>query len=117
MRGNANAIPAPILLGSKLDAAANAAATKIITGGAGISWVLVGVEWSYQGGTPVGTLAILFAGVAVKSYDIVLEGHDFLDFSTMGPMGGLPAPIGVSLGVSLTAGGVGITGKVNITYR
>lgn len=117
MLGNANAIPAPIRMASKLDAAANTAATKIITGGTGISWVFLGVEWSYQGGTPDGALAILVAGVAVKSFDISTEGHDFLDFTKMEPMGGIPAPISVAIGVSLSAGGAGITGKVNFTYR
>lgn len=119
MRGNAAVQGVPILLGSKLNAAPNAVAKVAVLGTPGISRVLVSGEYSYQStsGTPSGSLRIKYASVIVKEWDISRDGHWTFDYSRMGPVGGLPAPIGQELTVELTAGGTNTTGKVSIVIR
>lgn len=117
MRGDANAIPAPVKFASKLDAAADADASVSIDAAPGVSHVLVGVEYSYLGAVGTGQLIIYDGIVAVKTIDVKGEDHWPIDFSQLGPVGGIPATMGNNLQVKLTAGGVGVTGKLNFTYR
>lgn len=122
MRGNAAVQGVPVKFASKLDAAADAVAAVVISGVAGVSHVLVGVEYSYSGDVGSGELAIGYdpdPGAAVTIKEVAVDGEDhwMIDFSQCGPMGGLPMPMGADLLVTLARGGVGVTGKVNITYR
>ena len=74
-----------------------------------ISWI----AWSYSG-TPVGgTLRVLDAGDVVFDIDVTLTGSDKFDFGDSAIIG---SP-GADMIVELTAGGVGLKGKVNVCYR
>lgn len=117
MRGDANAIPAPIQLASDLDEAADTAVTITKSGVAGSSHVLVGVEYSYQAGTPVGKLTIKDGSTTVKEWDVTGEGDWSRDFSAIKPTGGLPMTEGNDLVVVLGAAGALAVGKLNITHR
>jgi hypothetical protein len=55
--------------------------------------------------------------VLVKEIDVKGQDHWIKDFSTLGPMGGIPAAMGNNLQVKLTAGGFGGVGKVSMTYQ
>lgn len=117
MRGNAAVQGVPLVLASKLDASANVAAIVTRLGVVGISPVLVKVKYSYEGGSPVGKLTIVFGGVIVKEVDVTGEGDWEMDFSNMGPVGGLPAGMSDTVILTLAAAGVGVTGKLNTIFR
>lgn len=116
MRGNAAIQGVPIVLASKLDAVANAEAEVLIAGVAGQSHVLKGIEYSYKAGTPAGKVTITDGSTIVKEWDVAGEGHWSIDYSTVGPVGGLPMAEGAALKVELGAGGASVLGKLNITY-
>jgi hypothetical protein len=77
--------------------------------GAGQVHVLSGVAWSYTGGTPAGLLKVEDgAGNVVFQLDLAAAGTGQVNF--------LPPKKGsanTALVITLTAGGAGITGKVN----
>lgn len=116
MRGNAAKQGVPIVLDSDLVQAANTAVTLTASGVARNSHVLKSVEYSYQAGTPVGTLTIKDGSTTIKEWDVTGEGHWSHDFSTIGPMGGIPVTMGADLVVVLAAGGADAVGKLNMTY-
>lgn len=117
MRGDANAIPAPILLKSDLDEAADTAVTLTVDGVAGESHVLVGVEYSYQAGTPVGKLTIKDGVTTIKEWDVTGEGNWSRDFSAIEPTGGIPITEGNDLVVVLGAATGTSVGKLSLTHR
>jgi hypothetical protein len=117
MRGNAAVQGVPIVLKSKLDAAADTAANVTVDGVAGQSHVLVSVEYSYSIGTPVGKLQIKDGSTVVKEVDVNGVGHWRMDFSKIGPVGGIPVAMGADLVVELGAATGTSVGKLNITYR
>ena len=117
MRGNAAIQGVPIVLASKLDAAANAEAEVLVSGVAGDSHVLVGIEYSYAGGTPVGKLTITDGSTIIKEWDVTGEGHWSIDFSTIGSVRGIPMTVGADLKVELGAAGADAVGKLSVTYR
>lgn len=117
MRGNAAIQGVPIVMKSKLDAAANAEAEVLVAGVAGDSHVLVGIEYSYQAGTPVGKVTITDGSTVLKEWDVTGEGHWSNDFSGIAPLGGISMTMGADLKVELGAAGADAVGKLNVTYR
>lgn len=103
---------APSRVQSKLDAAANVSAVVNIAGIADGYNVIDAIHGSYLGGTPSGQLTIQFAGVEL-SLNIVEEGPFSIEF----PRGFMTGTQNQAVGVSLSPGGAGITGKLNVHYR
>jgi len=87
--------------------AANTAAVLTYAAVADLAHVLDYVAWSYSGGIPVGgNLTITVGGGTVFSVDIPDEGAGFVPVFKRGA-------IFSAMVVTLAAGGLGITGKVN----
>lgn len=116
MRGNANAISAPLQHESDTEAA-DTAVTITKTGVAGNTHVLVSVEYSYSIGTPVGKLTIKDGSTVLKEVDVNGVGHWRMDFSRIGSVGGIPVTMGADLVVILGAATGTSVGRLNITYR
>jgi hypothetical protein len=119
MRGNAAVQGVPIVLVSKLDAAEGATASAVVSAVAGVSHVLVTVEVSYTGAAGAGELSIRsgpLSEVVHKQVTVTGPGHWTWDFSDVGPVGGIPIPMGDAFTVRLT-GVASATAKVNATYR
>lgn len=116
MRGNAAVQGVP--LQHKTDTeAANTAVTITNPGVAGDTHVLVSVEYSYSIGTPVGKLTIKDGSTVLKEVDVNGVGHWRMDFSQIGPVGGMPVTMGADLVVILGAATGTSVGRLNITYR
>lgn len=116
MRGNAAIQGVPIVLASDLDEVADTAVTLTASGVAGNSHVLKSVEYSYKAGTPVGKLTIKDGATTIKEWDVTGEGNWSNDFSTIGPVGGIPITMGNDLVVVLGAATGTSVGKLNMTY-
>jgi hypothetical protein len=105
-------LPEPIsgYVGDVNAPASNTAATVTYAAVAGERHVITGFAVSYYGGIPTGgNVTITSAGVIIFNLDIAEEGAGEIIF---------PAPksggVNSDLVITLTAGGAGITGKLNI---
>ncbi len=86
-----------------------AAVITYAAGAAGVQHCIGGVAWSYIGGTPTGLLKIEDgSGNIVFQLDIGAAGTGQINF--IPPKKGTAA---TAMIITLTAGGTGITGKVN----
>lgn len=91
---------------------ANTAAVVTYTaGGAGVYHVIGGIAWSYSGVPTNGNLKIEDDGVIVFTLDIVAAGPGLILF----PRPKKNAVANKALVVTLSTGGAGITGKLNVT--
>ncbi len=92
-------------------AAATHAAASIVYGAVtGLAHAIGGLAVSYSGTTPAGTLTIQDGSTTVFSIDLVGAGVTLLPFRSARV--GTP---GNSLTVTLSDGGAGVVGKVNVT--
>jgi hypothetical protein len=89
--------------------AANTAATQTIAAVVGKRHVLFKIAYSYSAAPTGGRLSVTDGGTTVFDVDITLAGPGA--FTLMEPMG-----INSEMIVTLAAGGVGITGKLQFTY-
>lgn len=90
--------------------AANTAATVTYAAIAGQRHVVTGFALSYYGGIPTGgNVMVTSDGVIIFNMDVAEEGAGEIIFPS--PKSG---GVGAALVITLTAGGAGITGKLNI---
>ena len=94
---------------SKLDAAANAAAAITVSAVVDARHVLSKVYWSYSAGPTGGKLTIT-GGPNNFEVDITTGGPGAFTFSPY------ICSVNTALVATITAGGAGITGKLNIEY-
>jgi hypothetical protein len=86
--------------------AANTAAVITLTAQTDKRWVIHGISWSYSGAPTGGRLSITFGGVTEFDIDIASSGVG--ETSAF-----LSGGINQAVVITLAAGGVGITGKLN----
>lgn len=113
MRG-AFDLKAKTLHASKLDAGDDAAATIAIAAVADEYWVILNIHGSFDD-TPstVATLKIIIGGTTVWRTDILAKGL----FSVRLPGGVYTGTVNEATNITLSAGGAGIAGKVNCSYK
>lgn len=84
-----------------------AAIVTIAAAGSGVSNVVNGIAWSYDADPTGGNLKIEDGASTVFTLDITNKGPGFIPFFRKGSTN-------TALVVTLAAGGVGVTGKVNV---
>jgi hypothetical protein len=92
-----------------LPAAATAAVVSYAAGAAGVRHVVSGIAWSYSGVPTAGNLKVEDGATTIFSIDIVSAGPGAIPFPA--PRKGSAA---TAMTVTLTSGGTGITGKLNV---
>lgn len=106
-------ITRPTLDGTGLSTpAANTAATVTITPEY-LHVLLKGLQWSYNASPSDGRLYITSGGTTVWDIDITTSGSGFIGFSDVTPP---EFEVGHEVVVTLTAGGQGVTGKLNVQW-
>lgn len=87
-----------------------AAVITLITAGVGVSNVISGIAWSYTADPVGGNLMVENgSGIVIFSVDITNQGPGFIPFNP--PKKG---STNTAMIITLSAGGVGVTGKVNL---
>lgn len=87
--------------------ATNAAATVTLVPGEGKAFGISSLSWSYSGTPTGGSISIFDGGNLVEQWDITAGGPGFLPVFLRGSTG-------QTLAVTLSAGGSGIVGKINV---
>jgi len=98
----------------------NTAAVNTLTPASGKYIAIQSIEWSYDGVPTGGGLVITVDGTTVWSVDITAAGPGHFDWSIAPRIfsdfaGGIPTK-DQEVVVTLAAGGVGISGKLNTRY-
>lgn len=88
---------------------ANVAAIVTKAGSAGRKYRVYQVAWSYSAAPTGGRIRVQFADRVVRDIDITAGGHGSIRYDP--PLDGAN---GETLAVTLSAGGAGITGKLNV---
>lgn len=98
------------LLNTKHHPASNTAAVVTLAApGAGFRYVLHGMQWSYDVTPTSGSLGITINAVTKFAVDIVTAGPGGLGVTLVGG-------INEAMVLTLTAGGSGVVGKINVQY-
>jgi len=93
-------------LETKLDAAANAAASVSFTNPRYLQWI----AYSYDAAPTGGKLTVKQGATTIFELDVTAAGAKFLDFAR----NQLAMTASATVTVTLAAGGAGVTGKLNV---
>lgn len=101
-----------LAIGNTNTSAANAAATVTFPAAAGLSNVISGIAFSYNGNPTGGRVTISDGANIVFDIDVTSSGAGFFPFAA--PVKG---SVNTALTVTLAAGGAGVIGKVSVFSR